>query len=95
MKLTDRFTAESGHHYLTGIQALVRLPMDQMRLDRRARLRGGAFITGYEGSPLGGYDMALARVSPLLAGLDIHFRPAVNEDLAATAVLGTQILSAA
>ena len=95
MKLTDRFTAESGHHYLTGIQALVRLPMDQMRLDRRARLRTGAFITGYEGSPLGGYDMALARVSKLLAGLDIHFRPAVNEDLAATAVLGTQILSAA
>ena len=95
MKLTDRFTAESGHHYLTGIQALVRLPMDQMRLDRRASLRTGAFISGYEGSPLGGYDIALARAGELLADLDIHFVPAVNEDLAATAVLGTQILPAA
>ena len=95
MKLSDRFTAESGHHYLTGIQALVRLPMDQMRLDRRASLRTGAFISGYEGSPLGGYDIALARAGKLLSDLDIHFVPAVNEDLAATAILGTQILSAA
>ncbi|MEP7367550.1 MAG: indolepyruvate ferredoxin oxidoreductase family protein [Acidobacteriota bacterium] len=95
MKLSDRFTAESGHHYLTGIQALVRLPMDQMRLDRRASLRTGAFISGYEGSPLGGYDIALARAGKLLADLDIHFVPAVNEDLAATSILGTQILPAA
>lgn len=95
VKLNDRFTAGSGHHYLTGIQALVRLPLDQMRLDRRAGLRTAAFISGYEGSPLGGYDLALARASALLREWDIHFSPAVNEDLAVTAVWGTQILSAA
>lgn len=95
MKLTGRFTEESGLHYLTGIQALVRLPMDQMRLDRRAGLKTAAYITGYEGSPLGGYDLALARVGGLLRELDIHFQPAVNEDLAATAVLGTQIFQVA
>ena len=95
MKLNDRFTAESGHHYLTGIQTLVRLPLDQMRLDRRAGLRTAAFISGYEGSPLGGYDIALSRAAALLREWDIHFSPAVNEDLAVTAVLGTQILPAA
>ena len=66
MKLDDRYTAEQGAVYLTGIQALVRLPMDQMRRDRRAGLNTAAFISGYEGSPLGGYDLALARVRPLL-----------------------------
>jgi indolepyruvate ferredoxin oxidoreductase len=95
VKLTDRYTEETGLHYLTGIQALVRLPMDQMRLDRRAGLRTAAYITGYEGSPLGGYDLALARAGGLLRELDIHFQPAVNEDLAATAVLGTQIFQVA
>jgi indolepyruvate ferredoxin oxidoreductase len=77
--------------YLTGIQALVRLPVDQMRRDQRAGLKSGAFISGYEGSPLGGYDMALARSGKLLAEHNIHFRPGVNEDLAATAVMGSQI----
>ena len=62
MKLSDKYTLERGRVYLTGIQALVRLPMDQMRRDRRAGLNTGAFISGYEGSPLGGYDLALARV---------------------------------
>jgi len=91
MKLTDKFTLEQGRVYLTGIQALVRLPIDQMRRDRRAGLNTGAFISGYEGSPLGGYDMALARAGKLLSEHNIHFRPAVNEDLAATAVMGSQI----
>jgi indolepyruvate ferredoxin oxidoreductase len=91
MNLDDRYTAENGSVYLTGIQALVRLPMDQMRRDRRAGLHTAAFISGYEGSPLGGYDLALARVRPLLDEHRIHFLPGVNEDLAATAVMGSQI----
>src|SRR3989454_4230051 len=92
MNLDDRYTLEQGSVYLTGIQALVRLPMDQMRRDRRAGLNTAAFISGYEGSPLGGYDMALARVRALLDAQHIHFVPGVNEDLAATSVLGSQIV---
>src|SRR5260370_13018544 len=91
MKLEDKFRLERGRAYLTGIQALVRLPMDQMRRDRRAGLNTAAFISGYEGSPLGGYDLALARVQPLLEEHRIHFVPGVNEDIAATPVMGSQI----
>jgi indolepyruvate ferredoxin oxidoreductase len=91
MKLSDKFTLEQGRVYLTGIQALVRLPIDQMRRDRRAGLNNGTFISGYEGSPLGGYDLALGRAGKLLSEHNIHFRPGVNEDLAATAVFGSQI----
>ncbi len=91
MKLSDKYTLERGRVYLTGIQALVRLPIDQMRRDQRAGLKTGAFISGYEGSPLGGYDMALARSGKLLSEHNIHFRPGVNEDLAATSVMGSQI----
>ncbi|MBM3811050.1 MAG: indolepyruvate ferredoxin oxidoreductase family protein [Acidimicrobiia bacterium] len=91
VKLTDKYTQQSGNVYLTGIQALVRLPLEQMRLDRAAGLRTGAFISGYEGSPLGGYDMALQGSMGLLEEHGIHFQPAVNEDLAATSVFGSQI----
>ena len=58
--LDDKYTLEKGVVYVNGIQALVRLPIEQMRRDRRRGLRTGAFISGYEGSPLGGYDIALA-----------------------------------
>src|SRR6266478_2356743 len=91
MQLSDKFTLENGRVYLTGIQALVRLPVDQMRRDRQAGLKTGTFISGYEGSPLGGYDMALARAGKLLSQHNIHFHPGVNEDLAATSVMGSQI----
>ena len=91
MQLSDKFTVERGRVYLTGIQALVRLPVDQMRRDRRAGLNTGTFISGYEGSPLGGYDLALARSRKLLDQFNIHFQPGVNEDLAATAIMGSQI----
>src|SRR5271169_4775487 len=91
MRLSDKYTTERGSVYLTGIQALVRLPMDQMRRDKRAGLKTGAFISGYEGSPLGGYDLQLARSKKLLDEYNIVFRPGVNEDLAATSVMGTQI----
>ena len=91
MNLDSKYEQEHGAVYLTGIQALVRLPMDQMRRDRRAGLNTAAFISGYEGSPLGGYDLALARVRRLLDEHRIHFVPGVNEDLAATSVFGSQI----
>src|SRR5580698_7034049 len=95
MRLSDKFTIERGSVYLTGIQALVRLPMDQMRRDRRAGLKTGTFISGYEGSPLGGYDLALGRSKKLLDQYGIHFHPGLNEDLAATSVMGSQIFDVA
>ena len=91
MDLSEKYTREQGRVYLTGIQALVRLPIDQMRRDRREGLNTGTFISGYEGSPLGGYDLTLLRARKLLDPFNIHFSPGVNEDLAATAVLGSQI----
>ena len=95
MKLADKYTLERGNVYLTGIQALVRLPMDQMRRDRRSGLNTGAFISGYEGSPLGGYDLALGRTGSLLAQHNIVFQPGLNEDLAATSIMGSQIFEVA
>ena len=75
---------------MTGVQALVRLPIEQRRADRRAGLRTAFLISGYEGSPLGGYDLELGRNAARLAELDIVFRPALNEELGATAVMGSQ-----
>src|SRR5579872_847910 len=91
MKLDDKYTQQTGSVYLTGMQALVRLPMDQMRRDRLANLNTATFISGYEGSPLGTYDLALSRVKGLLKEHHIHFVPGVNEDIAATSVMGSQI----
>src|SRR5258708_32390855 len=91
MKLDDKFTRQTGSVYLTGMQALVRLPIDQMRRDKVAGLNSATFISGYEGSPLGAYDLALARVPELLKENRIHFVPGVNEDIAAASVLGSQI----
>lgn len=89
--MDDKFRIESGTVYLSGMQALVRLPVDQMRRDTRAGLSTATFISGYEGSPLGGYDQALIRAKALLDEHRVHFVPGVNEDLAATSVLGSQI----
>ena len=91
-KLSEKYLKESGVVYLTGIQALVRLPIDQMRRDRKAGLKTGAFISGYEGSPLGGYDLALMREKALLDQHNIHFRSGLNEEIAATSVFGATIL---
>ena len=90
--LDDKYTVTAGCVYLTGIQALVRLPLDQQRRDARAGLHTGAFITGYEGSPLAGYDLTLARTSQLLKAHNIVHQPAVNEELGATAVMGSQLV---
>jgi indolepyruvate ferredoxin oxidoreductase len=91
LQLDDKYTLLEGRVYLTGIQALVRLPIDQQRRDARAGLQTGTFISGYEGSPLAGYDLTLARTGRLLHEHHIVHRPAVNEELAATAVMGSQI----
>jgi len=90
--LDDRFLLEEGSVYLTGVQALVRLPLDQQRLDKRRGLRMGTFISGYPGSPRGGYDLALQRVKHLLEAHDVVHQPGANEELAATAITGTQML---
>lgn len=90
VSLNDRYTIENGCVLLSGIQALVRLPMDQMRRDRDRNLNTGTFISGYRGSPLGGYDTQLTRNKPLLDQYNIKFQPGVNEELGATAVWGSQ-----
>jgi len=86
----DQVTHETGNTLLSGIQALVHLPLMQSRRDRAAGLRTAGFITGYRGSPLGGLDQQLWRAKPLLDEAHVLFSPGVNEDLAATAVWGTQ-----
>ncbi len=90
ISLDDKYTATEGRVFLTGTQALVRLPMTQMRRDRAGGLNTGAFVTGYRGSPLGAYDMELGRAKRHLGAHDVVFQPGLNEELAATAVWGTQ-----
>ena len=89
-RLEDRYTAETGRVFMTGTQALVRIALDQARRDRAAGLNTAGFISGYRGSPLGAVDLELWRAKTLVAEHGIEFLPAVNEDLAATAVLGSQ-----
>ena len=90
VNLEDKYTLQSGRIYLSGIQALVRLPLVQRARDRAAGLNTAGFISGYRGSPLGTYDSALWQAKALLEKNDIRFRPGLNEDLAATAVWGSQ-----
>jgi indolepyruvate ferredoxin oxidoreductase len=90
VRLDDVYTKTTGRVLMSGIQALVRLPMVQKRRDQAAGLNTGGFISGYRGSPLGGYDTALAKAKKFLAAHDVIAQPAVNEDLAATAIWGTQ-----
>lgn len=93
VSLDDKYTLEEGRVFLTGIQALVRLPLMQKERDRAAGLNTAGFISGYRGSPLAGYDQSLWKASKVLKENDIHFEPGVNEDLAATAVWGSQQLN--
>src|ERR1035438_8732890 len=93
ISLDQKYTQESGHIFLTGIQALVRLPMAQIRRDRAAGLNTAGFVSGYRGSPLGGYDQQLFAARKHLEQYDVKFQPGVNEDLAATAVWGSQQLN--
>jgi indolepyruvate ferredoxin oxidoreductase len=88
--LDDKYVQDSGRIYLSGIQALVRLPLIQQQRDKAAGLNTGGFISGYRGSPLGVYDNALWQARRFLERANIQFQPGVNEDLAATAVWGSQ-----
>ncbi|MDX2101212.1 MAG: indolepyruvate ferredoxin oxidoreductase family protein [Alphaproteobacteria bacterium] len=89
-QLDHRYTRSEGRVYMTGTQALVRLPMLQRQRDRAAGLSTAGFISGYRGSPLGGFDKALWEAKDHLKQHDIVFQPGLNEDLAATAVWGSQ-----
>ncbi len=90
--LSNRYHLLEGSIYLSGIHALVRLPIDIRRLDTRAGLNTAAYISGYEGSPLAGYDLELGHQRKLLESLHVIFQPGVNEELAATAIQGTQLV---
>ncbi|WP_428663700.1 indolepyruvate ferredoxin oxidoreductase family protein [Reyranella sp.] len=90
VSLDDKYLLESGRIYLTGTQALVRLPMMQRQRDQAAGLNTAGYISGYRGSPLGGFDQALWQAKRFIKNNHIEFQPGVNEDLAATALWGTQ-----
>ncbi len=90
VRLSDKYELAQGQVYLTGIQALVRLAVDRVRLDRTAGLSTAGFISGYRGSPLAGFDQQLMGAGRELDAHGIVFTPGVNEELAATAVWGSQ-----
>jgi len=90
--LEAKYTQERGRIYLSGIQALVRLPLDQHRADKRRGLNTATFISGYRGSPLGGLDQTLERHGRLMAEHHVVFSSGLNEDLGATAVFGSQMV---
>jgi indolepyruvate ferredoxin oxidoreductase len=90
--LDDKYRLERGRVFLTGVQALARLPMLQHQRDAAAGLNTAGYVSGYRGSPLAGLDTALHDAEPFLRAHDVSFHPAVNEDLAATAIWGTQQL---
>ena len=88
--LDDKYTQQDGQAFMTGTQALVRLPIEQRRRDRAAGLRTAGYVSGYQGSPLAAIDGAMRRAQAQLDAHDIVFRPGVNEELAVTAVAGSQ-----
>ncbi len=90
-ELADRFRLEDGRVFLSGVQAVARLAVDQLRHDRRLGLTTAAFASGYQGSPLGTFTEELQRATATVPDLPIVVQPAVNEELAATAVMGSQL----
>ncbi len=91
VSLADKYELEQGTIFLSGIQALVRVLLDQHRADARRGVRTATFASGYQGSPLGGLDKEIMRLRGLAADHLLHFVPGLNEELAATAVYGTQL----
>jgi indolepyruvate ferredoxin oxidoreductase len=90
--LSDVYTQKKGEVFISGIQALVRLPLIQIARDRKAGLDTAGYISGYRGSPLGGYDLELQRAHSYLDAAGVVVRPAINEEMGATAIWGTQQL---
>jgi len=90
VSLDDKYALDTTRAYMTGIEALVRLPMLQHQRDLQRGLHTAAFVSGYRGSPLGGVDQAFWKAKPWLERHPVHFQPGVNEELAATAVWGSQ-----
>jgi indolepyruvate ferredoxin oxidoreductase len=88
--LDDKFLLQDGRVFITGVQALVRILIDRRRLDAKAGLKTAGFLSGYRGSPLGGLDQQAHRAEAHLKANDIVFKEGLNEDLAATAVWGSQ-----
>ena len=88
--LDDKYSLDKGRVFLTGTQALVRLPIIQRKIDTNIGINSAGYISGYTGSPLGGYDHALNQASDFLKNNHIVFQPGINEDLAATALHGSQ-----
>ena len=88
--LDDKYTLEDGRVYITGIQALVRLPIMQRRRDLAAGLNTAGFVSGYRGSPVAAYDLELWHAKNFLEANHVKFEPGLNEDIAATAIWGTQ-----
>ena len=92
-QLSDRYQLDDGQVFLTGVQALARIPIEQLRRDRAAGRNTAAFVSGYPGSPLGGFDLEMARALREVTDLPIVHQPAVNEELGATAVMGSQLVA--
>lgn len=90
MSTEQKYTQETGHVYLSVNQVLVRLVVEQARRDQAVGLNTGGLVTGYRGSPLGHLDQDLWRANALLKRRNIRFQPAINEDMAATALMGAQ-----
>lgn len=90
VSLDDKYISDHGSAYMTGIQALVRLPLAQTRRDELNGLHTAGFISGYRGSPVGNYDNFLWQIGGILKDHHVVFQPGINEDLAATAIWGTQ-----
>ncbi len=93
VQLEDRYALRDGEVFVTGLQALVRIPVEQHRIDQSNGLKTATFISGYPGSPLGTLDLEFVRQKKLLDAHEVTFMPGLNEELAATAVQGSQLAS--